>query len=138
MLNIAGFSHASESYSNNLTKERIVVNDCRISESKCRVEISMDKIVTISINPKGIPHTKPLRMDVYMQGIDAEQVSIGFEGIDVDYNTIDYLLTKNNLNNFTGEGYLSICLLRKMHWMANVSIVVDGVSQKISLPFSTH
>ncbi|HIG88903.1 MAG: hypothetical protein ABGX45_01750 [Candidatus Thioglobus sp.] len=115
----------------------IKVTDCQISKAPCRIEISKEKFLTLSVLPVGIPQTQPLDIDVMLEGVSTEEVFVNFEGIEINHNLLPYSLTKRTKNHFRGKGFISLCSLRKMSWLANIIINTDGEMLKVSFPFET-
>ncbi len=119
--------------------ERVVhVTDCQISKGACRISVAKDKFLNLSILPIGIPQTQALEIEVNLEGFEANDVSVNFEGLEFDHNLMPYLLTKNTDKDFSGQGFLSLCALREMSWFANVIVESDKEILKVSFPFKTN
>jgi hypothetical protein len=86
----------------------IKVTDCQISKASCRIEISKEKFLTLSVLPVGIPQTQPLDIDVMLEGVSTEEVFVNFEGIEINHNLLPYSLTKRTKNHFRVRG-LFLC-----------------------------
>jgi hypothetical protein len=79
-----------------------------------------------------------LSLSVLTHGLDADEVLVSFEGVEINHHLPPYALNKVAVGQYTGKGFLSLCVLDTMHWLAHVSIQQDGVIWRISLPFETH
>ncbi|HIG89161.1 MAG TPA: hypothetical protein EYQ04_04240 [Candidatus Thioglobus sp.] len=132
------FGYWYQSFLQDRIQRVINVTDCQINKTSCRVKIDDVAFLTLSILPIGIPQTQALDIDVELEGFDANRISVNFEGIEIDHNLLPYSLDKQDPYHFSGKGFLSICSLRKMHWLANIIINSDdAVLLKVSFPFET-
>ncbi|MDC0904019.1 hypothetical protein OAS51_01035, partial [Candidatus Thioglobus sp.] len=89
--------------------ERSVTHDiqvakCQISKSICMVSLDNDKSIEFSITPRGIPTTQALSLSVLTHGLDADEISVSFEGIEIDHHLPSYLLNKIDDEKYTGKG----------------------------------
>ncbi|MBT3276601.1 hypothetical protein [Candidatus Thioglobus sp.] len=116
----------------------IKVTECQISTSICMVSLGGGKSIEFDITPRGIPTTQALSLRVLTHGLDADEVLVSFEGIEINHHLPPYILNKVGVGQYVGKGFLSLCVLDTMHWLAHVSIQEDGVIWRISLPFKTH
>ena len=117
--------------------ENIKVTNCKISESSCSVDLGDSKNVKVSITPKGIPETLPLIVNVDSTGLSFDNVSVIFEGVEIDHNLPAFPLSRKDNYSFTGRALLSICLLSEMNWIAHVVLKNQNNSWKISFPFKS-
>jgi len=115
----------------------ITVTHCQINKSECVVDIGKNRVLKLSISPLGIPQTQPLLIEVFLQGVEAEEVSVNFEGVEINHHLLPYTLTKQSKNHFKGKGFISLCSLRKMNWLANIIVNSDDETLKVSFPFET-
>lgn len=121
-----------------IAEHHIKIENCQISESSCNVSIAKGKSLIIDITPKGMNAAKPMDINVYFEGIEADEVRIHFEGVEIDHNLPDYHFDKIKQDHYRAKGFISLCTLRSMHWFANLLVRSDGVLWKISFPFETH
>ena len=110
----------------------IQVAKCQISKSICMVNLDGDKSIEFSITPRGIPTTQALSLSVLTHGLDADDISVSFEGIEIDHHLPPYLLDKTDDGAYVGKGFLSLCVLDTMHWLAHVRIQEGSVIWRIS------
>jgi len=116
----------------------IKVNECQISESSCSVSIDENRSLTIDILPRGIIPAKIMEINVHLKGIDADEVTINFEGIEINHNLPSYHFDEIDDGHFNTKGLITLCTLRSMHWWANLVIFSGNESWKVSFPFETH
>ncbi|ALE52876.1 hypothetical protein SP60_06480 [Candidatus Thioglobus autotrophicus] len=116
----------------------VQVSKCQISKSICMVGLDGDKSIEFSITPQGIPTTQALSLSVLTHGLDADEISVNFEGIEIDHHLPPYLLNKIDDEKYIGKGFLSLCVLDTMHWLAHVKIQEGQTIWRISFPFETH
>ena len=121
----------------NKVQRAIHVSDCQISETACQVEVGEGKFLTLSILPKGMPQTKPLAIDLRLKGFSANEALVNFEGIEINHNLMPYSLDQHDAQHFSGKGFLSLCSLRTMNWLAHLIVVSDDETLKVSFPFVT-
>ena len=137
-VSIIAFGYGYYFFAQEDVTHHIQVSDCQIQQSSCKVEIDQGKFVTLDILPRGIPEIQPLSIDINLEGVDSKEVLINFEGLDIDHQLFPYPLERQNDKHFKGKGFLSLCFLREMHWLANVTVVGKEKTWKISFPFVTH
>ena len=116
----------------------IQVSKCQISESICIVSLDSDKSIEFDITPRGIPTTQALALSVLTHGLNVDEASVSFEGIEIDHHLPPYTLNKVETGKYVGKGFISLCVLDTMHWLAHVSIQEGDVVWRISFPFVTH
>ena len=112
---------------------------CQIDRSSCQIDLGDNRLIEVDITPRGIPQVTPLQLTVNTQGFSASEVSITFEGIEIDHHLPAYrLYAQADSQRFIGKGFLSLCTLSKMHWLAHVEVVSQQGRYRASLPFVTH
>ncbi|WP_139699195.1 hypothetical protein [bacterium endosymbiont of Bathymodiolus sp. 5 South] len=116
----------------------IQVDDCQIAKTSCIVALDKDTSIKVNILPRGIPETDTLSIFIDTQGERIDTASIVFEGIEIDTITPEYRLYKKNDTHFSGKGFLAICSLSKMHWIAHIIVIKDSKVWKISFPFEKN
>ncbi len=115
----------------------IKVQDCKIKESKCNVVLAPGKSLSINILPRGMPQTQEMTIDVNLEGFEVDEMSLDFEGIEINHNLPTYPFKKISKNHFNTRGFISLCTLRSMNWFAHLKVFADNESWKISFPFKT-
>jgi hypothetical protein len=70
--------------------------------------------------------------------LNVDEASVSFEGIEIDHHLPPYTLNKVETGKYVGKGFISLCVLDTMHWLAHVSIQEGDVVWRISFPFVTH
>jgi hypothetical protein len=125
----------------NLNKDsqshKINILNCKISESSCNVDLSNSKSIKINISPKGIPETVPLLINVGSKGVIFKDVSVVFEGVEIDHKLPAFPLNRINNYSFSGKALLSICSLSEMNWIVHVILKSSNDSWKVSFPFKS-
>jgi hypothetical protein len=57
-----------------------------------------------------------------MVSLDVDEISVSFEGVEIDHHLPAYILNKIEGGKYSGKGFLSLCVLGTMHWLAHVRI----------------
>ncbi len=106
---------------------------CNLRTGTCTVELPEGGKVHFTMSPNSIPLLKPIALDVKIEGVDATNVMVDFEGIGMDMGSNQSALSKTKSNHFLGTTILPACSHQKMEWQANVQLTTkQGV---ISAPF---
>ncbi|SMN00082.1 hypothetical protein SPONL_1063 [uncultured Candidatus Thioglobus sp.] len=120
------------------TDKQIQVRDCEISRAVCHFDLDGKTQIKINILPRGLPETELLRITLDTQGEQIDQADIIFEGIEIDTITPEYPLYKIMDTQFKGKGFLVVCSLSKMNWIAHLIINKNNTTWKVSFPFEKH
>ncbi len=115
----------------------VKVENCKIKESKCSVELAPGKSLIINILPRGMPQTEEMTIDVFVDGFEADDITLDFEGIEIDHNLPTYPFKQISEKHFNTKGFISLCTLRSMNWLAHLVVFENNESWKISFPFRT-
>ncbi len=116
----------------------ITANDCQIASSSCVVALDEQTSIKVDILPRGIPETDVLAISIDIQGDKIDNASVAFEGIEIDTITPRYRLYKQSERNFSGKGFLAICTLSKMHWIAHFHVMKADKVWAVSFPFEKN
>ena len=112
---------------------------CQIDRTSCQITLDANRSIEVDITPRGIPQVTPLQLKVTTKGFKASVASITFEGIEIDHHLPAYrLYAQKNNQVFVGKGFLSLCTLSKMHWLAHVEVQSKQGHYRASLPFVTY
>ncbi len=119
--------------------QQLSAEHCQIAQSSCQIALDANRSIAVDITPSGIPQVTPLQLRVSTQGFKASAVSISFEGIEIDHHLPAYrLYAQEDDQVFIGRGFLSLCTLSKMHWLAHVEVQSEQGRYRTSLPFVTY
>ena len=127
-------------YQNNRPQKEaqiVTVTHCQLHESACETTLPNGAIVHFNINPRGIPQLQPLVLRLTLTGMNAKRATVDFKGVDMNMGLMPYPLRKVDGQHFHGKAMLSICIIRKMDWLAQVQIETDDVLWQVNFPFQT-
>jgi hypothetical protein len=122
-------------WNNRHITQYIQVTECQIAMTSCTVELDKKTSIQVNILPRGIPESSTLSISVNTEGLPIDEASVIFEGVEIDTLTPEYPLYQSDSTNFSGKGFLVICSLSKMHWIAHIIIVKGGEVWRVSFPF---
>lgn len=106
---------------------------CDLREGSCAVDLPGGGKVAFSILPRTIPLTKPLALQVRVQGRKVRKVEVDFSGVTMNmgYNRPRLLPVEEGW--FEGEGLLPVCIRQRMDWEARV--MLDTPEGLIIIPY---
>ncbi|MRI33762.1 hypothetical protein EOPP23_12265 [Endozoicomonas sp. OPT23] len=95
-------------------------------EKECSLVLP-ERQVVLDIEPDSLPVMKPLDISITLNGIDAERVSMQFQGRDMAMNLAPFQLfsdeEQGSRQHFEGTGYISYCTITQdMVWLARLEI----------------
>ncbi|WP_316364199.1 hypothetical protein [Candidatus Thiodiazotropha sp. CDECU1] len=106
---------------------------CDLRAGPCVTRLEGGGEVSLSIEPRELPMMKPLKLQVMVQGLQANNIEVDFSGKDMHMGFNRYKLERESAAMFSGEGMLPVCVWEAMEWEAQVFI--DSEMGKISVPY---
>lgn len=96
--------------------------DCDLRAGSCTSKLPGGARISLAIKPESIPVIRPLRLDVKIEGIDADKVEVDLAGVDMNMGFNRVALEREGAGMFSGVGSLSVCVRDRMEWEARVLI----------------
>ena len=98
---------------------------CSLAEG-CVLDTGKARVL-FNVLPASLPALEALELDVVLEGINAEQVSVEFMGRDMPMGLMPVILKREGYGwlsqHYTGVGSISFCASdRQMVWVARLSI----------------
>lgn len=93
---------------------------CDLVSGPCSVNFDEGGQVTLSVEPRGIPLVKPLRLMVTVQGLEPDGVEVDFAGVDMNMGYNRVRLEPDGTGRYAGQGILPVCVRDRMAWEAKV------------------
>jgi len=109
------------------------LSDCDLRQGPCAAELPGGGKVEFSILPRTIPLTKPLQLQVRVQGRKARKVEVDFSGVTMNMGYNRPRLQSVEEGRFEGEGLLPVCIRQRMDWEARV--MLDTPEGLIIIPY---
>lgn len=93
---------------------------CNLQHGPCSASFADGGSVTLSFSPRPIKPVTGFALQVTLDGLSADKVSVDLagEGMDMGYNRPQ--LASISDQHFEGEAMLSVCTLDRMVWRATV------------------
>ncbi len=116
--------------------ELVTVNvdpKCDLRAGPCITTLDDGSRVSFSIEPRSIPISEKLRLEVTVSGLDVDTVSVDINGVDMKMppNIVD--LNKTGNGRYMGKGALSFCTRSIMEWESVIQL--DAGDKQIKVPF---
>lgn len=109
------------------------VEDCRLDQQACAANLPGGGRLVIGIDPRPIPTTRPLRIEVAVSGLDTAGVEVDFAGVGMNMGYNRPRLEALGDGRYAGQATLPVCVTGTMAWRATVRI--EAGRQIISVPF---
>ena len=108
---------------------------CHPAEQPCEAMLPGNGRVVVRATPNPIRPLQPFTLSVQLTGVQARQVDVDFDGVDMRMGIHRIRLTRSEQSAtlFTGQGMLPICVSGRMLWSANV--LIDTPSGPYIVPF---
>lgn len=95
--------------------------ECNLHTSQCSATLGDKGHLSLSIDAHGrIQALEVLPLDVEVDGVSANQVTVDFVGRDMDMGLHRFTLTETAPGHFHGQGQVGICTQDVMPWRARV------------------
>lgn len=122
ILLLGGYYKLEIARKNNIIARVDADKSCDLQKNACRLELPNGASVSLDIHPKPIPLVQNFTVNVMLQTIEADSVSIDFKGTTMNMGPNNITLKKSNLGLFSGTGMLPVCIRNSMEWQADVYI----------------
>ncbi len=106
---------------------------CDMQQGPCSVSLPEGGRMIVEVQPRPIPVMRPIGVDVRFESVEAESVSVDFNGVDMNMGINHYRLEADGRGRFAGEGVLPVCIRDRMQWEALVS--ADTAQGRFAVPF---
>lgn len=104
------------------------LSNCDLRDGSCTTDLPGGGTATFSILPKSIPLTKPLQLQVQVQGKKVRKVEVDFSGVSMNMGYNRRLLQAVADGSFAGEGMLPVCIRQRMEWETKLMLhTSDGL-----------
>ncbi len=97
-------------------------NSCDLQVMACTLAIPGGGEVTLNIQPRPIPLVQKFNIDVQLNHMEAEAVSIDFKGTTMNMGPNNVKLQAQTAVHYSGQGMLPVCIRNSMEWQADVYI----------------
>ena len=115
------------------TVELALDRNCDLHSGACSRPLPGGGEIRFSIEPKEIPLTRPLQLEVTVSGLAVDDVEIDFSGANMNMGYNRPHLKAVGQGVFRGEGLLPVCVRQRMLWNARVLLYTsDGI---LAVPF---
>lgn len=95
---------------------------CRLDRGPCRVALDAGAWLELTVAPRPVPAGTPFHAVLALQGVDARQVSIEFEGTDMNMGLFRQALSPLPAGGFAANVTLPVCATGAMRWHARLSV----------------
>ena len=108
---------------------------CHPAEQPCEARLPGNSRLIVRATPNPIRPLQPFTLSVQVTGVQARQVDVDFDGVDMrmGINRIRLTSSEQSATLFTGQGMLPICVSGRMLWSA--SVLIDTSSGPYIVPF---
>ncbi|WP_295585163.1 hypothetical protein [uncultured Lamprocystis sp.] len=93
---------------------------CDVRAGPCTAGFAGGGEVTLDVEPRGIPVTRPLVLRVAIRGLEVSAVAVDFAGIDMNMGYNRPSLAPVGSGAYRGGGMLPTCVRARMLWEARV------------------
>jgi len=106
---------------------------CDLRAGPCITTLDDGSRVSFAIEPRSIPISEKLKLEVTVSGLDVDAVSVDINGVDMKMppNIVDLNETGNG--RYMGKGALSFCTRSIMEWESVIQL--DAGDKQINVPF---
>lgn len=108
---------------------------CHPAEQSCEAMLPGDGRIVVRAAPNPIRPLHPFTLSVQVTGVQARQVDVDFDGVDMrmGINRVRLTPSGQSATLFTGQGMLPVCVSGRMLWSAKV--LIDTPSGAHIVPF---
>lgn len=112
--------------------------NCDLHNSACTVAMPARGEVSLSLQPRPVPLTEKLTIEVQASGLDVKGIAVDFEGVGMRMVVDRIELERSGSNSYRGNGMLPVCIRNRMEWRANVMVQTDKGVLVAPFPLVTH
>lgn len=95
--------------------------DCDLRKTACVVDFGAGRFIRLAFEPRMPTPSEALRAFVETGGLDAQDVTIEFSGVDMNMGLVSQALLDTGGGSFTGDVTLPACVRGRMVWRAAVT-----------------
>lgn len=106
---------------------------CRLDRGPCRVTLDAGAWFELTVAPRPVPTGTPFSVVLALQGVGARQVSIEFEGTDMNMGLFRQALSPLPAGGFKGSVTLPVCATGAMRWHAR--LIMRTETETLVAPF---
>ena len=99
--------------------------ECDLRAGPCTGIFADGAKVSFGISPEEIPVVKHLQFEVRLEGLEARDVEVDFQGVDMNMGYNRAKLEPSGEGRFSGTGMLPVCVRYAMEWEAKVLLHTD-------------
>ncbi len=110
-----------------------LVEHCRLDRQACASGLPGGGRMEIALEPRMAPTASPMRVTVSVEGVQADRVEVGFQGVDMNMGLHVLPLAAVGAGRYAGETTLPVCVTGRMTWQATVVLAIGR--KDISVPF---
>lgn len=107
--------------------------DCRLDVGDCSVSLPDGGLLVVSLSPRPVPLTSPLRIELAVEHMDLSSAEISFAGVTMDMGPNATRLTSRDSRHFFAETLLPVCISGGMEWEA--TLFLETTQEQIVVPF---
>lgn len=110
-----------------------LVADCLLDRQGCSAPLPGGGRVDVDIAPRPVPTSRPLRVTVQLDSLQAERVAADFQGVEMNMGLHSLTLQALGDGRYAGETTLPVCVTGKMIWQ--MTLRLRAGRSDISVPF---
>ncbi len=95
---------------------------CDLQIMACTLKTPGGGEVTFNIQPKPIPLVQKFNIDVQINNMEVEAVSVDFKGTSMNMGPNNVKLKAENSVHYSGKGMLPVCIRNSMEWQADIYV----------------
>lgn len=108
-----------------ISQSAAVDPQCDLRQGSCVSSIEPDIRISFSIEPREIPLVKPLKLQVQVNGVDADKVEVDFTGVDMNMGYNRVVMQQLESGRYEADGMIPVCVRDSMEWEAKVLITTE-------------
>jgi len=108
-----------------LIAEAPVDRGCDLRAGPCTGILPDGGRISFAISPRDIPVIKPIRFQVELEGVDAREVEVDLQGVDMNMGYNRPRLNAKGEGRFEGDAIIPVCVRDAMEWEAKVLVRTD-------------
>ncbi len=106
---------------------------CDLRQGPCTSTPFEGAAVSLSIEPRSIPVVQPLQLEVVVENLDPQEVTVDFSGVDMNMGFNRASLEARGGGRHVGTAMLPVCVRSRMEWEATV--MLETGSGLVTVPY---
>lgn len=98
---------------------------CDLRAGPCTGTLPGGGRIRFGIVPREIPVIQPLKFQVDVEGLDAREVEVDLQGVDMNMGYNRPKLSASGKGHFEGDAVIPVCVRDAMEWEARVLVRTD-------------